>query len=511
MDDSQRKLAAEFVGTFALIFFGAGSALQGADVVGQALANGLAIGLMVTAVGHISGGHFNPAVTLSMLVTGRIEPGEAVRYWICQLAGAVAAALVLLAVFPSAITDAANLGVPAVGGHGISTVNALDGRDRRHVLPRLRHLRRRGRQARCVPASSRACPIGLTISIGVLAVGGVSGAAFNPARWFGPALVSGSFDNFWIWIVGPGDRRCARGPRLRPAAAQGHSGGVGSSTRTDTVWWDGAAVPPHGCNGRDGGMSGESSVRELRATGLQGVSLGETEIALVDGENGRLIYRGHDAERLAHESTLRGHGIPALERAPARRRRALRPQPPRGGRDGRARRGARGDPLGRPGRAADGRPAHRPLGLGRAAGTRRGRRQRGRPVGARRNAGDRRRLRAHSARAPSRSRPIPSSGSSRTTCSSSAASCPDAGAGPRARRVLHPRRRARHERVDVHRARDRLDALRSRLGPGRRGRRPQGAAARRRAEPRLAHDRRDRHGRERRALAAPQARCAARC
>src|SRR5215218_596422 len=51
-------------------------------------------------------------------------------------------------------------------------------------------------------------------------------------------------------------------------------------------------------------MSGESSVRELRATGLQGVSLGETEIALVDGENGRLIYRGHDAERLSHESTF---------------------------------------------------------------------------------------------------------------------------------------------------------------------------------------------------------------
>ena len=202
MDDSQRKLVAEFVGTFALIFFGAGSALQGADLVGQALANGLAIGLMVTAVGHISGGHFNPAVTLSMLVTGRISPAEALRYWVSQLAGATAAALVLLAIFPSAVTDAINLGVPAVGGHGISTGNALVAEivgtfflvfviygvavDKRGAFSILAGL-----------------PIGLIISIGVLAVGAVSGAAFNPARWFGPALVSGTFDNFWVWIVGP--------------------------------------------------------------------------------------------------------------------------------------------------------------------------------------------------------------------------------------------------------------------------------------------------------------------
>ena len=81
MHDSQRKLGAEFVGTFALIFFGAGSALAAGNPVGQALANGLAIGIMVTAVGHVSGGHFNPAVTLSMLVTRRISPAESARYW----------------------------------------------------------------------------------------------------------------------------------------------------------------------------------------------------------------------------------------------------------------------------------------------------------------------------------------------------------------------------------------------------------------------------------------------
>ena len=201
MHDSQRKLGAEFVGTFALIFFGAGSALAASNPVGQALANGLAIGIMVTAVGHISGGHFNPAVTLSMLVTRRISPAESARYWVSQLAGATAAALVLLAIFPSAVTDAAKLGVPTVG-LGFSTGNALVAEivgtfflvfviygvavDKRGAFGILAGL-----------------PIGLIISIGVLALGAVSGAAFNPARWFGPALVGGNFDNFWVWIVGP--------------------------------------------------------------------------------------------------------------------------------------------------------------------------------------------------------------------------------------------------------------------------------------------------------------------
>jgi MIP family channel proteins len=197
MDDSQRKLVSEFVGTFALIFFGAGSALLGADVVGQALANGLAIGLMVTAVGHISGGHFNPAVTLSMVVTKRIEVAEAVRYWVSQLAGATAAALVLLGIYP----HTGSLGTPSVGT-GFSNGNALLAEivttfflvfviygvavDKRGAFKILAGL-----------------PIGLTISISVLAIGVVSGGALNPARWFGPALVSGSFDDFWIWIVGP--------------------------------------------------------------------------------------------------------------------------------------------------------------------------------------------------------------------------------------------------------------------------------------------------------------------
>ena len=141
-------------------------------------------------------------------------------------------------------------------------------------------------------------------------------------------------------------------------------------------------------------MSGESSVRELRATGLQGVSLGETEIALVDGENGRLIYRGHDAEQLAHESTFEatafllwnGRLPDDAELSDLRHRAVAGMVVPSEVHDAiRALRRRR---------AADGRPAHGLSVWGAMRGARRGRRQRGRPVGARGHAGDRRRLRA---------------------------------------------------------------------------------------------------------------------
>src|SRR5580765_5940760 len=98
MYSTSQKLIAEFIGTFALIFFGAGSLctdkyLQvqgsgGLGLLGVALAHGLAIGIMVSALGHISGGHFNPAVTIGFWVTKRIEPRLAAAFWFFQLAGA---------------------------------------------------------------------------------------------------------------------------------------------------------------------------------------------------------------------------------------------------------------------------------------------------------------------------------------------------------------------------------------------------------------------------------------
>ena len=106
-----QRAAAEFVGAFALLFIGMGSLALHADLTGVALAHGLAIGIMASAVGHISGGHFNPAVTFGFLVTRRITPALAGVYWAAQLAGAVAASVLVRWLFPG---DALALGVPAV-------------------------------------------------------------------------------------------------------------------------------------------------------------------------------------------------------------------------------------------------------------------------------------------------------------------------------------------------------------------------------------------------------------
>ncbi len=239
-------------------------------------------------------------------------------------------------------------------------------------------------------------------------------------------------------------------------------------------------------------MSGESSVRELRATGLQGVSLGETEIALVDGENGRLIYRGHDAERLAHESTFEATAFLLW--------------------NGRLPDDAELSELSHRAVAAMVVPAEvhdairsimasaLPMDVLRTGlslwGAMRGRAEGGDSEDALWALAATPAIVADYARLRSGAEPLapdPDLGIVENYMLQAQRQAARSGTGPRARRIFHPRRRARHERLDVHRARDRLDALRSRLGSRRRRRRPQGAAARRRAEPRLAHDRRDRH------------------
>src|SRR5260370_3610891 len=123
MYSASQKLIAEFVGTCALIFFGAGSICAdqyllgeggGLGLLGIALAHGLAIGIMVSALGHISGGHFNPAVTIGFWVTKRLGTIEAFLFWVAKLAGATSAAFFLRTVLPAESWRAVSLGTPAL-------------------------------------------------------------------------------------------------------------------------------------------------------------------------------------------------------------------------------------------------------------------------------------------------------------------------------------------------------------------------------------------------------------
>lgn len=201
-----KAFLAEAVGTLALIFLGAGSIiadqLSGGQVglVGIALAHGLAIATMVAAVGHVSGGHFNPAVTLAFLSTGRLPVGRAVWYIAAQLAGAVLGAWLLTLTFPAGAREAVGLGTPALAqgirsGAGILIEAvltfflvfvifgvAVDARGPRAVAP---------------------LAIGLVITMDILGGGVLTGAAMNPARAFGPALVAGRWPNHLVYWIGP--------------------------------------------------------------------------------------------------------------------------------------------------------------------------------------------------------------------------------------------------------------------------------------------------------------------
>ena len=198
--DYVRRSVAEFVGTFALIFIGAGSVIYG-DIVGVALAHGLTIAVMVSAVGLISGGFFNPAITIAFLVTRRIAPRLAGLYLLVQLVAATLAALLLRWVLPANARSGSHLGAPLLGtgissGKGVAIEAVLTfflvwvvfatAVDPRGTFKQIAGL-----------------AIGFTIALDALMGLGLTGAAVNPARAFGPQLVDNHWGHFWVWYVGP--------------------------------------------------------------------------------------------------------------------------------------------------------------------------------------------------------------------------------------------------------------------------------------------------------------------
>jgi MIP family channel proteins len=193
--DRLTKVVAEAVGTFALVFIGAGAGALGADLTGVAFAHGLVIGVMVCAVGHISGGHFNPAVTFGFWITKRLPSIDAVAYWIGQFAAAILAALLLKAALPVEGTLGRTVPGPGVGdgqalliefiltfflGWVIFAV-AVDERGSLGIVAGL--------------------PIGFVITFDILMGGPLTGASMNPARTLGPDLVTGNFDSIWVYFI----------------------------------------------------------------------------------------------------------------------------------------------------------------------------------------------------------------------------------------------------------------------------------------------------------------------
>ena len=194
-----RSLGAEAIGTFALVFVGAGAIMVDAEngglgSVGIALAFGLVIMAMIYAVGHISGAHLNPAVTLAFALRRHFPGARVPAYWGAQIAGAVVAALLLRA----SLGDVADVGATSPSGseaqsflwEAVLTAILLF-----VVMAVATDTRAVGEAA--------AIAIGGTIALASLVGGPISGASLNPARSLGPAIASGVFDSLWVYLAAP--------------------------------------------------------------------------------------------------------------------------------------------------------------------------------------------------------------------------------------------------------------------------------------------------------------------
>jgi aquaporin Z len=191
-----KALLAEFIGTFALIFIGAGTAAVGVGgLLGVALAHGIVIISMAYAYGPISGAHVNPAVTLAVALRGNLKWSEAVSYWIAQFLGGIAAAATLLF-----ILGGASSGLGATVPTSVSPLQAI-------VLEALLTFLLVNVILHTTEAKNPTPPaglaIGLTLAGAILFGGPLTGASLNPARTLGPALFTGTLDVFWIYLLGP--------------------------------------------------------------------------------------------------------------------------------------------------------------------------------------------------------------------------------------------------------------------------------------------------------------------
>jgi aquaporin Z len=204
-----KQLLAEAIGAFYLCFAGIAAILStqapinsGAGLLGIALAHGIALSIAVSIFAGLSGAHFNPAVTLGFLATGRIPAGKALLYIIAQLIGALVAAWACKAIFPAAAVSSAKLGIPLPGGDWVTTPILL-GTEFILTFLLMTSIYGTAVDGRALTMKLGGFGIGLTVAFDILAAGPVTGASMNPARSFGPALVHGYFNLHWCYWVAP--------------------------------------------------------------------------------------------------------------------------------------------------------------------------------------------------------------------------------------------------------------------------------------------------------------------
>jgi aquaporin Z len=200
------RLGAEVIGTFLFFFLGFNSIAVAVDIggsaittIGIAFAFGLGLTLAITAFGQVSGGHFNPAVSLGLAAAGRFPRGEVVPYWIAQLVGGFVAVLAVAIVYSESAVDALTTHPgPGISGGGAFLLELIATALFVAVI--------------CTVATDPRAPwrgvmapllIGLFIFTAADAIGPASGGSFNPARSLDPAVYNLDFGDIWIYLVGP--------------------------------------------------------------------------------------------------------------------------------------------------------------------------------------------------------------------------------------------------------------------------------------------------------------------
>jgi MIP family channel proteins len=229
---SERSLAtalvAEATGTFVLVLVGCGAIAVGTvSVAGVAAAFGLTVMVMVYALGHVSGAHLNPAVTVA-LAAGRHFPGRrVVPYWTAQVAGATAAAIVVQAIVgdvASAVTRPSGSVPQALAWEVLLTLVLMLVIVAVATDPR-------------TPRSASGLAIGAAVALGAIVGGPVSGGSMNPARSVGPALVGGDLGALWVYLIAPPVGAVAAVALYRYLAAAGVRHSLRTYRRTIKLLW----------------------------------------------------------------------------------------------------------------------------------------------------------------------------------------------------------------------------------------------------------------------------------